>query len=105
MDFLICSQKNLFLKFQIPTKMFSKYDCNLCPNSGFQRGVSVREYRSFCFLFGVLKDNRINFTVNTMHEERCSTSMLQSFSLTFLCEVGRKLNCLILEEEITHHEK
>ena len=76
MDFLICSQKNLFLKFQIPTKMFSKYDCNLCLNSDFQRGVSIKEYCSFCFLFGAIKDNRINFTVNTMYEERCSTSML-----------------------------
>lgn len=54
---------------------------------------------------GDIKDNRINFTVNTMCEERCSTSMLQSFSLTFLCEVGRKLNCLKLEKKITHHEE
>lgn len=67
-------------------------------NSYFQRWICNKEYWVLPFI-GHTKDNRINFTVSTLCEERRSTSMLQSLSLTFLCEVGRKLNCLKLEEK------
>lgn len=70
----------------------------MCSNSYFQRWICSKEYWVLPFI-GQTKDNRINFTASTMCEERRSTSMLQSLSLTFLCEVGRKLNCLKLEEK------